>query len=214
MDSYASARTEARTASRPWAAAWATLIAVVALMIGIAGCQSTAQPSSLDDPDRDAGAVTVTADGIVDESDGLLPADAAVLDDAYPGVTQLDPELLEVLRQAAADAAEQGIPMYVTSGWRSAEYQNQLLTEAITEYGSKEEAARWVATAETSAHVSGDAVDIGPYDAISWMQQLGPRYGLCQIYSNEPWHYELRPEAAHDGCPRMYTDPTQDPRLQ
>jgi len=42
----------------------------------------------------------------------------------------------------------------------SPEYQNQLLREAVVKYGSDEEAARWVATADTSAHVMGDAVDI------------------------------------------------------
>jgi hypothetical protein len=42
----------------------------------------------------------------------------------------------------------------------------------------------------------------------------GCPYGLCQIYSNEPWHYELRPEASNHGCPRLYADPTHDPRMQ
>jgi D-alanyl-D-alanine carboxypeptidase len=42
----------------------------------------------------------------------------------------------------------------------------------------------------------------------------GADYGLCQIYGNEPWHYELRPEATDHGCPPMYADPTQDPRMQ
>ena len=41
-----------------------------------------------------------------------------------------------------------------------------------------------------------------------------PTYGLCQIYGNEPWHYELRPEAIDRGCPPMYADPTHDPRMQ
>ena len=77
-----------------------------------------------------------------------------------------------------------------------------------------EEAARWVATPETSAHVSGDAVDIGPLDATAWLSEHGAGYGLCQIYGNEPWHYELRPDAVDDGCPAMYADPTQDPRMQ
>jgi len=40
------------------------------------------------------------------------------------------------------------------------------------------------------------------------------KYGLCQTYRNEPWHYELRPEAADHGCPAMYADPTGDPRMQ
>jgi hypothetical protein len=77
-----------------------------------------------------------------------------------------------------------------------------------------EEAARWVATAETSAHVSGDAVDIGPFDATAWLSEHGAEYGLCQIYSNEAWHYELRSEAGDHGCPPMYADPTHDPRMQ
>ncbi len=100
------------------------------------------------------------------------------------------------------------------SGWRSPEYQQQLLQEAISKYGSEEEAARWVATPETSPHVSGDAVDIGPLDATAWLSEHGAEYGLCQIYSNEPWHYELRPEAIDLGCPPMYADPTLDPRMQ
>jgi hypothetical protein len=73
---------------------------------------------------------------------------------------------------------------------------------------------RWVATAETSAHVSGDAVDIEHFDATAWLSEHGADYGLCQIYSNEPWHYELRPEAIVFGCPPMYADPTHDPRMQ
>jgi hypothetical protein len=62
--------------------------------------------------------------------------------------------------------------------------------------------------------VSGDAVDIGPFDATAWLSEHGAHYGLCQIYRNESWHYELRPEATSRGCPRMYADPTQDPRMQ
>ena len=86
--------------------------------------------------------------------------------------------------------------------------------EAVVEHGSQEEAARWVSTAETSAHVSGDAVDIGPPDAAVWLSEHGAASGLCQIYGNEPWHYELRPDAVDDGCPPMYVDPTEDPRMQ
>ena len=81
-------------------------------------------------------------------------------------------------------------------------------------YGSEREAARWVATPSTSAHVSGDAVDIGPVGATAWLAEHGAAYGLCRVYGNEPWHYELRPEAIAHGCPPMYADPTQDPRMQ
>ena len=71
-----------------------------------------------------------------------------------------------------------------------------------------------VATPNTSAHVSGEAVDIGRSDAAAWLSEHGAKYGLCQIYSNESWHYERRPEAVDHGCPRMYADPTHDPRTR
>jgi zinc D-Ala-D-Ala carboxypeptidase len=72
----------------------------------------------------------------------------------------------------------------------------------------------YVATPRTSAHVSADAVDIGPFDATAWLSAHGAEYGLCQIYGNEAWHYELRPEAIDHGCPPMYSDATHDPRMR
>jgi zinc D-Ala-D-Ala carboxypeptidase len=152
--------------------------------------------------------------GALGEADGAVPDDTTVFDDEIPGVANLEPDLLRVLRQAATDAADDGVEFFVDSGWRSPEYQEQLLHEAVSEYGSEKEAARWVATPNTSAHVSGDAVDIGPFDATAWLSEHGAKYGLCQIYSNEPWHYELRPEAIDHGCPPMYADATHDPRMQ
>jgi D-alanyl-D-alanine carboxypeptidase len=71
-----------------------------------------------------------------------------------------------------------------------------------------------VATPNTSAHVSGDAVDTGPFNPTAWLSDHGATYGLCQIYGNEPWHFELRLEAIAHGCPQAYADPTQDPRMQ
>jgi hypothetical protein len=62
--------------------------------------------------------------------------------------------------------------------------------------------------------VSGDAVDIEHDDATAWLSEHGAEYGLCQIYLNEPWHYELRSDAVDYGCPAMYADPTHDPRMQ
>jgi zinc D-Ala-D-Ala carboxypeptidase len=152
--------------------------------------------------------------GALGEADGAVPDGATVFDDDFPAVANLDQALLGSLRQAATDAAGDGIEFIVNSGWRSAEYQEQLLQEAVSEYGSEEEAARWVATPETSPHVSGDAVDVGPDDATAWLSEHGAAYGLCQIYGNEPWHYELRPDTIDQECPPMYADPAQDPRMQ
>jgi D-alanyl-D-alanine carboxypeptidase len=151
--------------------------------------------------------------GAIGEADGVVPDGVTVFDDAIPAVAKLDPGLLKALRRAATDAADDRVKFYVNSGWRSPAYQNQLLREAISKYGSEEAAARWVATATTSPHVKGEAVDIGHSDATAWLSKHGAEYGLCQIYRNEPWHYELRPEAIDHGCPRMYADPTQDPRM-
>ncbi|GGZ79211.1 hypothetical protein GCM10010344_52870 [Streptomyces bluensis] len=64
------------------------------------------------------------------------------------------------------------------------------------------------------ANVPGDAVDIGRSPATAWLSQHGAAYGLCPIHKNEPWHYALRPEATDRRCPRMYANPTQDPRTQ
>jgi zinc D-Ala-D-Ala carboxypeptidase len=152
--------------------------------------------------------------GALGEADGAVPAGTTVFDDQIPGVANLDPALLNAVRQAATDAANDGVEFYVDSGWRSPEYQEQLLREAISKYGSDQEAARWVATPKTSAHVAGDAVDIGRSNAAAWLSEHGARYGLCQIYSNEPWHYELRPDAVDHGCPSMYADAAHDPRMQ
>ena len=152
--------------------------------------------------------------GALGEADGAVPDGTTVFDDGIPGVANLDSDLLRALRQAATDAADDGVGFFVDSGWRSAEYQEHLLHEAVLTYGSEKEAARWVAGPNTSAHVSGDAVDIGPFNAAAWLSEHGAEYGLCQIYHNEPWHYELRSEAVDHGCPPMYADPTHDPRMQ
>ena len=145
---------------------------------------------------------------------GRLAEGTTVFDGEAAGVSRLDGDLRAALRRAARDAADDGVQLEVTSGWRSPGYQRQLLAEAVSKYGSDTEAARWVATPETSPHVSGDAVDIGPYDAMDWLSRHGSAHGLCQIYANEPWHYELRPEAVDVGCPAAYDDPTQDPRMR
>lgn len=150
------------------------------------------------------------------DADGVIPdgATVSVFDDELPAVARLDPDLLAAVRRAAADAEADGVRLRVASGWRSPAYQQRLLQEAVAEYGSQEEAARWVATPERSAHVSGDAVDVGPSAAATWLSDHGAGYGLCQIYGNEPWHYELRPDAVKRGCPPTYADPTHDPRMR
>jgi hypothetical protein len=206
MSRTAAARATTRRTLRPTAVG---LVVVTAAIIGplVYQSASSSAPSFSKVVRGDHGGTTT-------EADGAVPGGVTVFDDQYPGVANLDPALLRALREAATDAADDGVELYVNSGWRSPEYQKQLLREAVSKYGSEEEAARWVATPDTSAHVSGDAVDIGSFDATAWLSEHGAKYGLCQIYRNEPWHYELRPQAIDRGCPPMYADPTHDPRMQ
>ena len=192
------------------------LVVATTMMLGtlIRQSASSSADSFGERPPGEPGTAMVMTDAAVTEADGVMPDGVTVFDEQHPGVVNLDPDLLHALRASATDAAEDGIEFIVNSGWRSAEYQDQLLDEAVATYGSEAEAARWVATADTSAHVSGDAVDIGYFDAAAWLSEHGAQYGLCPTYDNEPWHFELRPDATVQGCPATYADPTQDPRMQ
>jgi zinc D-Ala-D-Ala carboxypeptidase len=203
------ARTRTRRIRRIRAAGLLIVVAAIAAALGsqLPASSSSTAASPIDVPRSEHR-------GVPGEVDGAVPAGTTVFDDATPGVANLDPALLGALRQAATDAAYDGVEFLVDSGWRSPEYQERLLRQAVLKYGSEEEAARWVATPNTSAHVSGDAVDVGRSDATAWLSEHGAEYGLCQIYSNEPWHYELRPEAIDHGCRPMYPDPTHDPRTR
>jgi zinc D-Ala-D-Ala carboxypeptidase len=195
----------------------ATVVVVTAVLIGVLGYSSLA-PSSLSatSPEpialRPHDSLRRDHQGAPDEADVVVPDGTTVFDDDNPAVANLDPKLLRALRRAATNAAGDGVEFYVISGWRSRKHQEKLFREAVSKYGSKEEAARWVATPGTSAHETGSAVDLAHSDATAWLSKHGAKYGLCQIYSNELWHYELRPDAVDHGCPSPYADPTQDPR--
>jgi hypothetical protein len=211
----APARTTRRTRTRRLRAA-GLLVLIAATTAALGGQLPSPTTSTASSPPTAAPPIDVPRGDhprALGEADGAIPDGVTVFDDGLPGVADLDPALLGALRQAATDAAGDGVELLVDSGWRSPEYQERLLREAVAKYGSEEEAARWVATPETSAHVSGDAVDIGPSGAAAWLSEHGAEYGLCRIYGNEPWHFELRPEAASHGCPPMYADPTHDPRM-
>ena len=129
----------------------------------------------------------------------------APFDTSRPTIGNLDPDLLHALQAAGRDARDDGVGMLVTSGWRSRAHQQRLFTEAVSKYGSEEEALRYVSTPDTSAHVTGHAVDIGPTDADYWLIQHGADYGLCQIFANEIWHFELATTPGGE-CPEMYAD--------
>ena len=46
----------------------------------------------------------------------------------------------------------------------------------------------------TEPHTTA-AVIIAPVDAQLWLIENGARYGICQTYANERWHFVLVTEA-------------------
>jgi len=139
-------------------------------------------------------------DGYIEDGESVSP-----FADELPAIAQLEPELRAAMQDAARAAIADGYEFVVTNGWRSAAYQQSLLDAAIAEYGSADEARRYVASPETSKHVTGEAVDIGRTDANSWLSQHGADYGLCQTYANEMWHFELATTPGGE-CPAQLSD--------
>ena len=184
-------------------------VAILLLVLGVFAALNCGRPAT--SSSSDTASPTATPRGHLGIAGGAIPADTSVFDDEVPGVVKLDAELLAAVRRAATDAGS--VRFTIDSGWRSPAYQHQLLRQAVSKYGSEAEAARWVATPRTSAHVKGEAIDLGSAGA-TWLADHGAAYGLCRVYGNEPWHYELRPQAIGHGCPPVYADPTHDPRMQ
>jgi D-alanyl-D-alanine dipeptidase len=140
-----------------------------------------------------------------DPGDGSAPLDGRTLtafDVQYDAVGRLAPPLLTAIQNAATAAAANGITMTITSGWRSPEFQQRLLDQAVQTYGSYAAARQYVQTPESSKHVAGEAVDVGGQGADQWLIANGSRFGLCRIYANELWHFEMATDA-EGRCPAL-----------
>ncbi len=108
-------------------------------------------------------------------------------------VTQLNPILLARFNAAQAVAKTEGIPLEITSGFRSFEYQEMLFAREVKLKGSEEEAMKWVLPPQLSHHPMGTAIDVNyDYDEQStmWLEINGYKFGLCRVYENEWWHFE------------------------
>ena len=140
---------------------------------------------------------TDTIGGYLPDGQMLTPFDVA-----NPVVGWLDPPLLTAVQNAARSAASDGIDLKITSGWRTKGFQQRLFDDAVRTYGDVGTAQQYVASPDTSRHVIGRAVDIGRTDADEWLIRNGSQFGLCQIFANEIWHFELA--ADKDGnCPPL-----------
>lgn len=152
-------------------------------------------------PDTEAfsigSAATDTIGGYLPDGRTLSP-----FDDTNPVIAWLNPQLLTAVQSAARIAKEDGVDVQITSGWRTKGFQQRLFDDGVRTYGSAAAARKFVASPDQSRHVVGEAVDVGPVEADNWMIRNGPRFGLCQIYANEIWHFELA--ADKDGnCPAL-----------
>lgn len=133
------------------------------------------------------------------------PAEDPSAADTAADVDGLVPDLADRVRKAVALAHADGVELHVTSGRRSAALQQRLVDEAVDTYGSEREAHRWVLPPERSAHVQGRAVDLGPAAGARWVEKHSVELGLCRVYANETWHFELLPDGAAR-CPALLPD--------
>ena len=147
---------------------------------------STTEPTSPRAPLTIGPAATDTYGGWIPDGQTLSPFDVS-----NPALAELDLPLLNAIQDAARAATAQGVDLRITSGWRSKGFQQRLFDDAVGNYGSADIARQFVASPDVSKHVVGQAVDIAPVEADSWLIRSGAQFGLCQIYANELWHFEL-----------------------
>lgn len=124
-----------------------------------------------------------------------LPADYA------PGV---DPQAQNAFNEMAAAAANDGISLYVVSGYRSYYYQQQLYNNYVY-YRGAEETDRFSARAGHSEHQTGLAFDVNNASSAfentpeaKWLEEHCVEYGFIIRYPRdkesitgfkyEPWH--------------------------
>jgi len=183
-------------------------LAIVAAVTscGLFACSAVTSSGGLDTPPPSGTPRGKSGGGssLPGSADGKLPSGTSAFDTDLPGIANLDPKLRTAIQKAELEMKADGIPMQVTTGWRSKKYQIELMNKAIKQYGSREKARKYVADPDESHHVTGHAVDIGPTDADDWLIRKGNKFGLCQTYSNEIWHFELATTPGGD-CPPMTT---------
>ena len=169
-------------------------LAAATLALLVSGCAavipiepvSTTEPTPAPAPLSIGPAATDTFGGWLPDGQTLSPFDTS-----NPAVTNLDPALLAAVQKAADAAKAQGVDLRINSGWRTRGFQQRLFDAAVRTYGNVDTARQFVASPDVSKHVVGQAVDVAPVQADTWLIRNGRQFGLCQIYANEIWHFEL-----------------------
>ncbi|MGO4536470.1 M15 family metallopeptidase [Leifsonia sp. 2MCAF36] len=204
------------TKSRVLGAALSVAAASLALSVALSGCTAStvgalAKPASGGGSQHGgpmpAGSLPGGGVRLTDEDGYIADGSSLPLDSDLPAVTRLDPKLRSALQDAQQAMREEGSGAAITiaDGWRSERYQEHLFAQAVRDYGSEEEAEKWVKRGSDSAHVRGEAVDIADAGAMDYLNRYGSAWGLCQVYANEAWHFELRTRRGGD-CPAQSPD--------
>lgn len=126
----------------------------------------------------------------------------------------VDTRIYSALQEMFDSARNQAVYPIVASGYRTAEKQQSLMDEKITDYENegyspeeaKTKAEAWVAIPGTSEHQLGIAVDINADgiqstgdEVYAWLDENAYKFGFIRRYPsdkteitgviNEPWHY-------------------------
>ena len=117
-------------------------------------------------------------------------------------VKGLNPDFANKLGPFLVAAEQAGVPIRITSGFRSVARQKELFAQAVKEYGSEKAARKWVAPPGKSNHNYGAAADLDiakPGPAQTWAHANAARFGLEFPMSWEPWHIEIPGTSRHTG---------------
>lgn len=128
-----------------------------------------------------------------------------------------DERAVEYLKKFISDGREQGIPIYLSSTYRSYAIQKMLYEKKVEQYG-EEEAKTIVLPPGTSEHQTGLCADITDVyrefktkklentDTFKWLYENCDKYGFILRYPKdkeditkviyEPWHFRYVGEAA------------------
>lgn len=142
-------------------------------------------------------------------------AEATRLVDIGPNLVgrmqRLTPEAAERWRRMVAEAAQEGIQLLIVSGFRSFDYQAQLIRKKLGSGQTIGEVLRVNAAPGFSQHHTGRAVDVASpgsrpltedfetSDAFRWLGDNAARFGFSMTYPRnnrwgfvyEPWHWSL-----------------------
>jgi len=133
--------------------------------------------------------------------DGYTPRDLVKVS----GGQLLRAVIVDDTRALIAEAGEQGLDLYVGSGFRSQAYQEGLFNAQVNRWGDEETANRYSARPGHSQHQLGTTIDFTDAfrsfrgsDAAAWLADNAHRFGFVLPYTpassphtgyvDEPWH--------------------------